>query len=191
MKKNIGAVNALYPMPTVIVGTEIEGKANYITIAYVGIIDHSTISISMNKGRYSSQGIRQHRTLSINFPSEDMVVETDYIGLESGSNSDKSMIYESFSGELQGAPMIKKAPLTMECKVVEIIDRPNHNHDVFLVEPQNTYCNEKALTDGKVDISKIRPILFDMPLRKYWKLGETFADCWSVGKNYKKVQDVK
>jgi flavin reductase (DIM6/NTAB) family NADH-FMN oxidoreductase RutF len=186
MKKNIGAVNALYPMPTVIVGTEIEGKANYSAIAHVGIIDHNTISISMNKAHYSNQGIKQHRTLSISIPTEKMIVETDYMGLVSGANSDKSMIYESFAGELKGAPMIKEAPLTMECKVIEIIDRPHH--DVFLVEPQNTYCNENILTDDKIDISKIKPILFDMPLRKYWKLGETFADCWSIGKNYNKLQ---
>jgi flavin reductase (DIM6/NTAB) family NADH-FMN oxidoreductase RutF len=185
MIKNLGAVNVLYPMPTVIVGTEIEGKINYIAIAHVGIIDHNTISISMNKAHYSNQGIKQHGTLSINIPSEDMVVETDYIGMVSGANNDKSMIYESFYGELKGAPMIKKASLAMECKVIEIIDRPNH--DVFLVEPQNTYCDENVLTDGKVDLSKIRPILFDMPLHKYWKLGEPFADCWSVGKGYNKI----
>lgn len=40
MKKNIGAVNVLYPLPIVIIGTEVEGKPNYITIAHVGIIDY-------------------------------------------------------------------------------------------------------------------------------------------------------
>jgi hypothetical protein len=29
-------------------------------------------------------------------------------------------------------------------------------------------------------------MLFDMSQRKYWKLGEGFANCWSIGSMYKK-----
>lgn len=183
MKKNIGTVNALYPMPVVLIGTEVEGKVNYITIAHVGIIDFHTLSISMGKIHHSNKGIKENRTLSINFPTENMVVKTDYVGIVSGAKIDKSAVFESFYGELKWAPMIKDAPLCMECEVVEIIDMPQH--DVFFVKPKNTYCEEEVLTDGKIDLSKVKPFLFDMPLRKYWKLGEPFASCWSVGKNYK------
>lgn len=184
MKKNIGAINALYPMPVVLVGTVIDGKPNYITIAHVGIIDMDTISISSNKSHYSNKGIKEQKTLSINFPTEDMVAETDYVGIFSGSKVDKSQIFESFYGELKTAPMIKKSPLSMECEVVDIYDTPNY--DVFLVKPKNTYCNDEVLTDEAIDYSKIKPMMFDMPAKKYWKLGEAFAQCWSIGKDYKK-----
>lgn len=184
MKKNIGSVNVLYPTPVVLVGTEVEGKVNYINIAHVGIIDMNTLSLSMGKSHYSNIGIRKNKTLSINVASEDMVVEADYVGMVSGAKVDKSEVFENFYGELKGAPMIKDAPLNMECEVVDIIDMPNH--DVFLVRPKNTYCEDEYLTDGKVDLSKVKPILFDMPLRKYWKVGESIADCWNVGKEYSK-----
>jgi flavin reductase (DIM6/NTAB) family NADH-FMN oxidoreductase RutF len=184
MKKNLGSVNALYPMPVVLVGTEVDGKVNYINIAHVGVIDMNTISISMGKPHYSNKGIKENKTLSINFPSEDMVVESDYVGIVSGAKVDKSQVFESIYGELKGAPMIKNAPLSMECEVVDILDMPNH--DVFLVRPINTYCNEEMLTNGKIDLSKIRPMLFDMHQRKYWKLGEDFASCWNIGMEYKK-----
>lgn len=182
MKTNIGPVNVLYPMPVVLVGTEVEGKVNYINIAHVGIIDMNILSLSMGKGHYSNIGIRKNKTLSINVASEEMVVETDYVGIVSGAKVDKSQVFESFYGDLKGAPMIKDAPLNMECEVVDVIDMPSH--DVFLVRPKNTYCKDEYLTDGKVDISKVKPILFDMPLRKYWKVGQAIADCWSVGKEY-------
>ena len=39
MKKQIGAVNFLYSMPTTIVSALVNTKPNYITIAHVGIID--------------------------------------------------------------------------------------------------------------------------------------------------------
>lgn len=183
MKKNLGSKNALYPMPTVIVGTEIDGKVNYNTIAHVGIIDHGLLSISMGKIHYSNQGIKKNKTLSINFPSVDMALETDYVGMFSGAKVDKSEVFESFTGTLKGAPMIKKAPLNMECEVVEILDRPEF--DVFLVKIANTYCDEEALTDGKIDYSKVNPFFYDMPRFKYWKLGGELSKAYSIGKDYK------
>lgn len=183
MKKNLGSVNALYPMPVLIVGTEVEGKINYITIAHVGIIDHGLISVSMGKAHHSNKGIKKHGTLSINFPSSRMALETDYVGMVSGSKTDKSNVFESFTGTLKGAPMIKKAPLAMECEVVEIIDRPHF--EVFLLKIVNTYCDEEILTDGKIDYSKVDSFLFDMPRFKYWRLGEKLADSYSIGKTYK------
>jgi flavin reductase (DIM6/NTAB) family NADH-FMN oxidoreductase RutF len=184
MKKNLGEVNALYPMPVVLVGTEVEGIINYINIAHVGIIDMNTISLSMAKFHHSNKGIKENKTLSINIPSDDMVIEADYVGLVSGSKVDKSQVFESFYGKLKGAPMIKNAPISMECEVVDIIDMPNH--DVFLVRPKNTYCEEEILSDGKIDMAKVKPMFFDMHQKKYWKLGEGFANCWSIGNKDKK-----
>lgn len=184
MKKNLGAVNTLYPSPIIIVGTEIHGKINFINIALVGLIDKDTLSISMGKIHYSNQGIKENMTLSINLPSEAMVVEADYVGLVSGAKVDKSNVFEIFYGDLKGAPMIKEAPLSMECEVVDILDMPNH--DVFLVRPKNTYCNEEILTNEKIDICKIKPLLFDTHFRRYLGIGAPIADCWSIGNNYKK-----
>lgn len=184
MKKNLGAVNALYPMPVTLIGTEVNGKINYMNVAHVGIIDMNTISLSMGKVHHTNKGIKENKTLSINIPSEGMVIEADYVGLVSGAKADKSQVFESFYGELKGAPMIKNAPITMECEVVDILDMPNH--DVFLVRPKNTYCDEEVLVDGRIDISKAKPMLFDMPQRNYWKLGEAFGNCWSIGNKYKK-----
>lgn len=179
MKKNMGSVNVLYPVPIVIIGTEVDGKPNYITIANVGIIDYTTLSISLGKGHYSNQGIKKFKTLSINIPTEDMVAKTDYMGIVSGLNVDKSMLFENVYGELTGAPMINEAPLSMECEVVNIIDMPKH--DVFFVTPKNTYCSEDVLIDGKIDLSKVKPILFDLSHKEYRKLGESIAQCWSIG----------
>jgi len=49
LKKQIGAVNSLYPMLTTIVGALVNAKPNYITIAHVGIMDLGSISLGMNK----------------------------------------------------------------------------------------------------------------------------------------------
>jgi hypothetical protein len=43
--------------------------------------------------------------------------------------------------------------------------------------------------DGNIDISRIKPLLFDMSSKKYWALGNPIAKCWSVGKEIKKKGD--
>lgn len=67
----------------------------------------------------------------------------------------------------------------MECEVKNIIQMPNHN--VFFVSPKNTYCNGNVITDEQVDLSKVRPILFDSFTKQYRKLGDSFAQCWHIG----------
>ena len=184
MKKNIGAINCLYPLPTTLVGALVNGKPNYITIAHVGVMAHSHISLGMNKVHYTNAGIKETGTFSVNIPSVEMVVETDYCGLVSGKNTDKGSLFENFYGELETAPMIKNCPLNMECRLVKTVDFPNH--DIFIGEVAASYAEDTILTEGDVDISKINPILFDMMRKQYWKLGKSFAHCWHIGKQLKK-----
>ena len=47
-----------------------------------------------------------------------------------------------------------------------------------------TYAEVEVLTNGVVDVAKLRPLLFDMASKKYWSLGEPVAKCWSVGKEF-------
>jgi hypothetical protein len=51
-------------------------------------------------------------------------------------------------------------------------------------EVVGTYADVEVLTNGVVDIAKLRPLLFDMASRKYWSLGDPVAKCWSVGKEF-------
>ena len=49
MKEKLGAINALYPPPTALVGATVNGKPNFITIAHIGIMTHTHISLGMAK----------------------------------------------------------------------------------------------------------------------------------------------
>lgn len=173
MKKKLGVKNALYPMPVTVVGTQVNNKNNYIAIAHVGIIDHTTLSISMGKMHYSNQGIKENKTLSINLISEDLIDKMNYVGSVSGKNTDKSDVFEAEYGILKGAPMIKEAPVCMECEVIDIYDRPEF--DVFICKIVNTYVEEEILTDNKVNLSEVHPVLFAM-MAGYWKLGDKITE---------------
>ena len=60
-----------------------------------------------------------------------------------------------------------------------------NTHDVFVGELVETHVDEQVLTDGKIDLSKAHPILFDLSSRQYWRLGPAVGKCWSVGKSLK------
>lgn len=187
MKKTLGGINALYPTPTVIVGAVVEGKPNFITIAHIGIVNHATphlISLSLGKPHHTNPGIREHREFSVNIPGENLVVETDYVGIVSGKKVDKSRIFELFYGQLKHAPMISACPVCMECRLYDTYDTPTH--DLFIGEIVETHADEAVLTEGKIDIAKVRPLLFDMNSVKYWSLGGPLAGCWNAGKQMKK-----
>ncbi len=186
-KINLGAKNALYPMPTVIVGTETdEGKPTFIAIAHVGILDHNTVSVSMGKGHYSNQWIRKNRTLSINLPSTAMAEDTDFVGTISGKDTDKSGVFSVFYGELRGAPLITDAPIGMECEVIDVYDRPEF--DVFVCRVTGTYANEEVLLeDGKIDYKAADPIFYEMQQFHYWSLGDKVERAYQVKRSKERL----
>jgi flavin reductase (DIM6/NTAB) family NADH-FMN oxidoreductase RutF len=180
VKSSLGAKNSLYPLPTTLVGTHVDGKPNYIAIAHVGVMALRHVSVSMNKRHYSNQGIHEHQCFSVNVPSLDLLRETDYCGLVSGADVDKSALFTSFYGELPAAPMIAECPVNMECELVRALDF--ETHDVFIGRVVQAYCEERFLTDGKLDLGKVQPLLFSMPDRSYWSIGERTAKAWDAGK---------
>jgi flavin reductase (DIM6/NTAB) family NADH-FMN oxidoreductase RutF len=189
MKKKLEPINALYPTPTVLVGAVVDGRPNFITIAHIGIVNHARpflISLSMGKTHHTNAGIKENRAFSVNVPSENLVAETDYVGLVTGKKVDKSTLFELFYGELESAPLIKACPVNMACRLHDTYDTPTH--DLFIGEIVETYADEAVLDHTDVDISRVKPLLFDMSSKKYWSLGPALADCWRVGLSIKKKQ---
>jgi len=188
MKRNLGPVNALYPSLTTIVGAHVEGRPNFLAVAHVGIMNHGQpqyLSFGINKRHYTNQGIHANREFSVCIPGVDLVERTDYVGLVSGRNADKSAVFDLFYGSLAHAPMIQGCPACMECRLDRVVDFPTH--EVFIGEIVATHADEAVLSDDKtVDIAKLRPLLFDMASQMYWALGPAVASCWSVGKALKR-----
>ncbi len=93
-KLNIGPRAFLYPLPTTLVGANVNGRANYEAIAYCGVLNHAPPIIAVSSGRkhYTNVGIKENGTFSVNIPSVERVAVTDYCGLVSGHDEDKSIL---------------------------------------------------------------------------------------------------
>ncbi len=185
MKVNLGAKNCLYPLPTTIVGATVNGKPNFLAIAHVGIMAHDFISVSMNKRHYTNAGIKENGEFSVNIPSWEMVKETDYVGITSGANTDKSAFFEVFYGRLKTAPLVQKCAINMACRLIKTVDFPTN--DLFIGEVVETFCDDACLTDGVVDFEKVRPVLFVMNDRSYFQVGKRGAKAFEIGKTVEKT----
>ena len=185
MKKiEVGTRNFLYPTPTTLVGANVCGKPNYVTIAHVGVLRYTTVSVSVNKRHYTGAGIKENGTFSLNIPSAQMIRVTDYCGLVSGKEVDKGALFKNFYGQLKTAPMIEECPANIECKVIQTLDL--ETHEIFIGEIAATYCNEDCLTLGKgEDLLKVNPILFSMSGGRYFTVGQEIGRAWDVGKSLK------
>jgi flavin reductase (DIM6/NTAB) family NADH-FMN oxidoreductase RutF len=184
-KINIGNNVFVYPMPVTLVGTEVEGKANFMAVGWISRVNGNPpyIGIGINKNHYTAKGILENGAFSINFPSTDIIEKTDYCGLVSGRKEDKSELFEVFYGKLEAAPMIKECPLNLECGLVNTIEFPTHYF--FVGEILAAYSEEKYLTEGKPDIKKMDPLLLTMPDNSYWTVGYHKGEAWKIGKNLK------
>ena len=180
----MGPQTLIYPMPALLVGANVDGKPNFMAVAWGGIANGEPpmISVAIRHQRYTHKGIRQNLTFSVNVPSADLIRETDYCGSVSGSTVDKVEVcrFRVFYGKLNNAPLIEQCPINLECKVVHILDLGSHS--LFVGRVEETHIFDSCLTDDKPDVNKIKPFIYVRdPARQYVAFGQVIAKAYSIG----------
>lgn len=183
-KVQLGPQTLIYPMPTFLVGANVDDKPNFMAVAWGGISNLSPpmISVAVRHQRHTNKGIKQNKTFSVNIPSVDLVKETDYCGIVSGVEVDKIAVcgFKVFYGKLKNAPMIEQCPLNMECSLAHAIDLGSH--DLIIGKIEETHISDNCLTNGKPDAAKVNPLIYitdDSP--HYRALGKVIARAFSIG----------
>jgi flavin reductase (DIM6/NTAB) family NADH-FMN oxidoreductase RutF len=173
-------------LPVCILGSNYEGKANFCTVAWFTMIDDEppTIGLLLGKKRRTVDGIKQNRTFSVNLPSTKLAAKTDFVGLYSGYNEDKSEVFRVSYGELGNAPLVDECPMSLECKLKDIIEF--EGTDLLVGEVVEVHVDEDCMTNGKPDIDKIDPLLYSMPGGPYVGKGEKVADAFKIGRTLKR-----
>lgn len=180
MKKNVGSLLALYPMPVTVIGAMNGEKSTWTLVAHVGIIGHDRVLVSLAKPHFINGVIKEQKKLSINLVSESMLPEVDVAGSVSGAKEDKSALFACTMGEA-GTPIIEKAPLAMECTVADLYETEGFEN--FICTIDSTYVEEEHLNEaGKIDYQTMKPVLFEFPTYEYLKTGDVIGRCLSFRK---------
>jgi flavin reductase (DIM6/NTAB) family NADH-FMN oxidoreductase RutF len=189
MEKTAIGINFFIPMPVVLVGTQVAGKDNFMTVGWCARANANPPMILCGIGNqhFTPKGILETGAFSVNIPSAGLVEKTDYCGLVSGAKTDKSHVFDVFYGSLKVAPMIRECPVNLECRLVQAVTLPTNT--VFIGEIVGAYADPGVMKNGKPDFSAIDPLLLTMPDNKYWRLGDKAGDAWSAGKTVKTNQN--
>jgi flavin reductase (DIM6/NTAB) family NADH-FMN oxidoreductase RutF len=186
MKIMVGAVPLVYPIPIVLAGANVRGKPNYVTLGDCGLmgIKPPLVYISSARDHYTNPGILENGTYSINLPSTQLLAKTDYCGMVSGREVDKSALFETFYGELGTAPMICECPVNLECRVLQ--EFSIQHRQIFVGEVVQTHVNQEfvAERDGRLviaDLTQLDPIIYALDNR-YYRIGEPIGVGYGEGK---------
>jgi len=178
--KKINRFPYLLPKPVAIVGALVDGKPNFLTIADICTTAYQIprFVVSSGKRHYTNKGILENESFSVNIPSSEMVAKTDYVGVATGANVDKSQVFQVFYGEDEKIPMIKEAPITHACKLVKTVDFGD-THYLFIGEIIETYVKEDLLTNKIPDLRKIKPFVYHND-GHYWNVGDQLAQAYKI-----------
>lgn len=176
----------IYPVPAVMVscGTSPEDY-NILTVSWVGTIcsDPAMCYISVRPERHSYPIIKESGEFVINLTNEELAKATDWCGVRSGKKFNKFEEMNLTPGQSKciAAPTIQEAPLSIECRIKQII--PLGTHDMFIAEVLNIQADERYLnlTTGEFKLSEAKLIAYSHG--HYYKLGEQIGKFgWTVQK---------
>ncbi|MBO7676762.1 MAG: flavin reductase family protein [Erysipelotrichaceae bacterium] len=179
---NFGSKPLMYPQPVLIIATYDEnGVPNAMNAAWGITTDYNEISISLSEHK-TTDNFAKTGAFTVSMATEAQVTACDYVGIESGRTVPDKFARAGFhasKSEYVNAPLIDELPLALECKV------KSFNDGILIGEIVNVSADESVVTDGKVDLNKLRPIAFEPFNTAYMGLSEKVGNAFSDGKKLK------
>ena len=171
--------SVIVPEGVFIIGTYDEnGVPNAMNAAWGIQSDYEEIALFLAKHK-TTENLKKTGAFTVAFATKSTVVISDYFGVESGNNVnkiEKSGAHVHKSAHVN-APIIEEYPLTLECKVKEW----NEEKEMLIGTIVSQQADESILTDGKVDLGKLQPIMYDASFHVYRTIGEVVGKAFSDG----------
>lgn len=157
MKKSFRPGALLSPVPAVLVSCAAGGVKNLFTAAWTGTVctDPPMLYVSIRPSRYSYRLIKESGEFVVNLVGRPLVKAADLCGVKSGRDCDKAALagvtYEEST--VVSAPSVAESPLSVECRVKEII--PLGTHDMFLAEIAAVTVDESLVEEnGRIALDR-------------------------------------
>jgi flavin reductase (DIM6/NTAB) family NADH-FMN oxidoreductase RutF len=189
MKKRLGPIERLFPMPcALVVGGTID-DAGALAVAWINIVSSTppTIAMGLRESRHTLELIHRTATFTVNVPSAALAAEVDFCGMATGHKTDKFAAtgLTLTPAAVVPTPLIEQCPFNLECRVTETTRVGSY--EVVLGEIVEAHAAPSVLRDPDSDIvemSALDPLVYIAGAREYWRLGGKVADAYSVGRRY-------
>ncbi len=181
-----GALTA--PVPPCMVSCGEGDAANIITVAWTGIVNTvpPKTYISVRPTRHSYGLIKESGEFCVNLTPTSLVREADFCGIYTGKKVNKFEKCGLTRADASAVrcPIIAECPLTLECRVTDII--PLGSHHMFLADIVAVDVDDSLLDkEGKLHLE--RASLSAFAHGEYFELGKKLGDFgFSVRKKKKK-----
>ena len=179
---NYGAKPIMLPQPVLIIATYDEnGVPDAMNAAWGITTDFQEITISLGEHK-TTDNLAVRKAFTVSMATEDQVIACDYVGIESARkvpNKFEKAGFHATKSEFVDAPLIDELPMALECRVKSFED------GILIGEIVNVSADEGVVTDGKIDLKKLRPIAFDPCNNVYVALGEKVGNAFADGAKLK------
>ena len=175
----------IYPLPAVIVTCGTMERSNMLTVAWTGTLcsNPPMCYISVRPERYSYPIIKERMEFTINLTTTPMARATDWVGVRSGADYDKwkETGLTPVAGEKVACPSIAESPLSIDCRVKEVMSLGSH--DMFIADVVNVLAAEELIdpVSGAFDLAAAG--LINYSHGQYFEQGNPLGHFgWSVKK---------
>ena len=180
----------LAPLPTALVTVKDGDSINAITIGWTGILSTQPPKtyISVRPSRYSYQMLKNSGEFVINLTTAGLTRAADYCGVFTGRKVNKfeKCGLTPVPSEEVAAPTIAESPLSLECRVTDVI--PLGSHDMFIADIVAVTADE-AIVDKNGKLRLDRADLAAYAHGEYFALGKRIgAFGFSAAKKKKKTR---
>lgn len=188
MKKDLGVVQAVYPMPVLMIAAYDEnGKVNVMNAAWGQIASPDKVALFISEGHKTVKNIRKTKAFTVAIADRAHVKEADFFGIATGNTMDDKFErtgLHAVNSTHVNAPIIEEFPVVMECELDDIIEGSVH---AVIGKIVNVAADEDVLSEnGKVDPAKLQAIMFDQFQNGYYVTGEKVGQAWDSGKELMK-----
>jgi flavin reductase (DIM6/NTAB) family NADH-FMN oxidoreductase RutF len=176
----------LFPKPVMIIGTyDKDGKPNAMNADCGGSWDRTEISLFLGKIRQTTLNLQACNEFTLALANKDTVAGADYVGITSGLREPNKIAKTGWSIEKApdvNAPLFTDFPLTLECRIKEILDATSADCYHIIAEIVNILVDEKYLgSDGYPDIQRMKLICHETVHQTYIQLGEKAGKAFHDG----------
>ena len=186
MKKDLGIVQAVYPMPVLMVAAYDEnGKVNVMNVAWGQIADEDKIILFIGEGKKTWLNIMASGAFTVALADEAHMDAADFFGIASGNKIDDKFErtgYHAVKSDKVNAPIIEEFPVVMEYELLEHLK--DEHVSAIVGRIVNVKAEESVLDEkGKVDVLKTNAIMFDQFRNGYYMTGKKAGQAWNAGKD--------